>query len=489
MGLIPLHSSPSSVGARSAGRAALGLRRWARRAAAAIPLLALATPAGAITCASAPTDGRFDAVCGLAPRARENTLPWSEWYPEGSGVLIQWTDPQQNTRVGILTVRHFIDHNGTPNGSCTIQTDLWYAYFRGCPEPPGPPPQHICPCTLDETTRVRVTCFTLPDGEFYSSPGTDGLVIGEIHPEDLGCLSHITPFTIASPVELTLCAEAHVHIAGWGQRLYAECCLCSPEPARTLAVGTTRIKAIDCKHSAREATIWFDSFCSNNSGCLASGLPHDSGGALLVEMPDLSFRLVGVIRTSTSALMAVQHHLITPPSAQHLCTPCWPITKCGDVNNDGRVDCDDLDLLLCLRAQDLAPWPVGPWCPGDLDGDGLAGHIPDLKETKCDRADPDVFGVCVPYFCPGDVNRDGWVNSDDFDLIWEYLDGVGSRPCPCHSCFAQYESCPWDVNFDGVVDGNDLLLASGSHQCSVHSSGCGVPILQCPDEECPLCPQ
>ncbi len=49
-----------------------------------------ASRAHAVSCGTTPLDSRFDAVCGLAPRA---WAPDSTWLPEGSGTYVQWTDP------------------------------------------------------------------------------------------------------------------------------------------------------------------------------------------------------------------------------------------------------------------------------------------------------------------------------------------------------------------------------------------------------------
>jgi hypothetical protein len=423
-----------------------------------------AAPASGVSCGTEPTDTRFDAVCGLQRR----TVPFdSGWRPEGSGVLVTWTDPQMVQRVGILTIRHFIASGGMA-GQC-VQENLWYAWFRGCQEPGPPPESFICPCAEEDVFPVRITCFTLAGGEYFAP---DCEVIGEIEPDDLPCLSHITPMQIVTPMELGCCIGQTAFITGWGKTLAPGCCNCALGPARSLHVGTTSITSIGCGSNGRNGTISLGSSCIQSVSCTASAIDHDSGGAVCVELPDESLAVVGINQFSTIALIAAGHHMITASGTEYVCQPCFPLPiPCGDMNADGIEELADRIILEALE-----PWSVTPWCPGDMDGDGCAGTTADVKAIK---DDPDEFVFCDEN-CRGDVNRDRFVNSTDYDLILAYLGTNTSLPCPCQTCSHPIESCPWDVDYDGDVDLDDLAYASGNYECSQSSPGCGLTGPPCP---------
>ncbi|MBL8747172.1 MAG: hypothetical protein JNK58_12560 [Phycisphaerae bacterium] len=172
------------------------------------------SPAFAVSCGSEPTDSRFLAVCGLAPRS----LAVDEsWLPEGSGTFVRWTDPANNERVGIITVQHFLDNNANPSDTCSSQEELWYAYFQACVTPCGSCPCYpLCLGTNENMIRVRVKCFRLATAPFREFAGSipDGVVIGEIEPDDLCFLDHIDPIEIASPFDLSLCSGQLMYVAG-----------------------------------------------------------------------------------------------------------------------------------------------------------------------------------------------------------------------------------------------------------------------------------
>ncbi len=173
----------------------------------------------------------------------------------------------------------------------------------------------------------------------------------------------------------------------------------------------------------------------------------DSGGALCIELGDGSMGVIGITQTGTTAFMAAAHHLITPTGTNYLCTPCHPVPAgCGDMNGDEKEDCDDLDILL-----QLSPWSVEPFCAGDLNGDGCAGTQEDLDKIFCDRENEFAFEQCFST-CRGDANRDGFVNSTDYNLIAAFLGTEDSLPCPCQTCGDPRENCPLVLDFDGDVD-------------------------------------
>jgi hypothetical protein len=169
----------------------------------------------AVFCGNPPSSGdhRFDAVCALQ---RRDEPPEGTYVPRGSGVLVTWTAPGGTIKTAILSVRHFIDTNGTPGGGCNIQQNLWYAYFRGCPVQSGPSTcASICYGPNEDLIRVRISCFTLAAGEFAGlSAGADGVVVGEIDPADMPYLCNITPMTILNPVELGCIMGYEAFIAG-----------------------------------------------------------------------------------------------------------------------------------------------------------------------------------------------------------------------------------------------------------------------------------
>lgn len=394
----------------------------------------------------------------------------SSWFPKGSGVLVSWTDSQSVEHLGVLTIRHFLDTNGT-SGQC-VQQGLWYAWFRGCQEPEPPNPPFMCACAEDDIFPVRITCFTLASGEFFNP---DCLLVGEIDPADIPCLSHIEPLPLVTPISLGCCRGRQAFIAGWGKTRPVGQCGGAETPARYLHVGNTQIESVGCTLSGRYSTVTIASGCTTQGSCMAYGLEHDSGGAICVEMGDGSLAVVGITQTATGSVGAVSHQYFTASGTQHLCHPCYarPIS-CGDMNGDDIEDCADLAIL-----ELLTPWQVTPWCPGDLDGDGCAGTSGDLKQIKCDPNDPNAFDPCFQT-CRGDVNRDGFVNSADYDLIASFLGESESLPCPCQTCATAIESCPWDADYDGDVDLNDLSYALGNYQCSPTSPGCGISGPQCP---------
>lgn len=250
-------------------------------------------------------------------------------------------------------------------------------------------------------------------------------------------------------------------IAGWGEWASPGYCDGPLGPKGTLHVGTTAISSVGCTLNGRKGNISIQSGYTPCGTCIASGREGDSGGALCIELGDGSMGVIGITQTGTTAFMAAAHHLITPTGTNYLCTPCHPVPAgCGDMNGDEKEDCDDLDILL-----QLSPWSVEPFCAGDLNGDGCAGTQEDLDKIFCDRENEFAFEQCFST-CRGDANRDGFVNSTDYNLIAAFLGTEDSLPCPCQTCGDPRENCPLDLDFDGDVDLVDLGLVVGSYQCT-----------------------
>lgn len=82
----------------------------------------------AISCGSTTTDSRFLAVCGLAPRSR----PANEsWLPDGSGVYVQWTDPDNNPGSGSSRCNTSSTTTRTHRGTATRSRTYGTRTFRG----------------------------------------------------------------------------------------------------------------------------------------------------------------------------------------------------------------------------------------------------------------------------------------------------------------------------------------------------------------------
>ncbi|MBL8747168.1 MAG: hypothetical protein JNK58_12540 [Phycisphaerae bacterium] len=434
-------------------------------------LLGVVRGALGISFGSTTTDSRFAAVCGLAPRARDAD---SAWFPDGSGTYIQWTDPQNNQRVGIVTVQHFLDGNANPSGNCDSQQNLWYAYFQGCPEV-----CNNCPCLPlcvgenEDMIRVRIKCFSLATAPYRELLGSipDGVVIGEIEPDDLCFLSHITPIQMETPSNLGLCAGQTVRLAGWGRTrspvpngIFTDPCdPVDPEfEARSLHVGLSILSYIGCSKDGRTGTIKYETGGWSHSIATCSPYAgvecHDSGGALLVDIPGGQLRLIGVFSTPGSAYMVQRHQSISAPTdPTFLCRPCRP-AACGDIDGDSfhRQNCDDRD---CLDA--LGEWEVNPWCLGDMDGDRIAGTKLDVDMIKCDPGGNPVF-CDRNQWCWGDANLDGYVDSADLQLIRD-INGGGSVACPsCGACGEIYEWCRGDVNLMALSTWRTRILSTDS---------------------------
>lgn len=438
----------------------------------------------AVSCGSEPTDSRFLAVCGLAPRswAADGT-----WRPEGSGVFVRWTDTQNNERVGIITVQHFLDGAAPTTDACDSQTDSWYAYFQACATPCGSCPCYpLCIGENEYMIRVRVECFRRATEPFRA--GSDGVVIGDIEPDDLCLLDHIEPIEIESPQNLSMCTGDLIYVAGWGRTRSVECgeSISSEYEARSLHVGVTSLAGIGCTKDGRKGGIQMaQGGYHPENGCqpYARAECHDSGGGVFVEASGGSLRLVGVIVTSTSAFMAVSHQAISAPNdTTYLCRPCRP-EACGDINGDELhlQNCDDADCL-----EDAGELAVTPWCLGDMDGDGIAGTKLDINLIKCG-----FISTCDRnQWCYGDANLDGYLLIDDLEII-QSIRATGTAPnysvnCPsCGACGAPYEWCQGDINFDGVIDATDesevqSLLSSSTNQagyrCYQGAEGCPAPV-------------
>jgi hypothetical protein len=120
-------------------------------------------------------------------------------------------------------------------------------------------------------------------------------------------------------------------------------------------------------------------------------------------------------------------------------------TCLGDVDGDGFVDLNDLNLVLARFGSND--------CATDIDKNGQVDSD-DVDALLC------VFGTSDPF---GDVDRDGDVDFSDLSLL------LGAVTTPPLDCRADVEG---DINGDGVVDGDgdidlsDLAVVLGQFgQC------------------------
>ncbi|MBL8747000.1 MAG: hypothetical protein JNK58_11680, partial [Phycisphaerae bacterium] len=199
---------------------------------------------------------------------------------------------------------------------------------------------------------------------------------------------------------------------------------------------------------------------------LASGEFAGSDTVVIGEIEGGALRLVGITQTGMSAFLAAVHQIITASGTEQLCRPCYPLpVACADMNGDGREDCADKAIL-----EILGPRQVTPFCPGDSNGDGCAGSEED--KVVCNPENPEMVRPCFAT-CRGDVNRDGYVDSADYNLVAEILGEEEWVVCPCQTCTDARESCPWDTDYDGDVDLVDLANANVDYECSASAAGCG----------------
>lgn len=280
-------------------------------------------------------------------------------------------------------------------------------------------------------------------------------MVGEIEPDDVCFLSHITPMPLSSPFnlanELDLCIGQPVHIAGWGKTVNSQC---QGVPQQRLLVGTASIAHVSCPlTSGRHGSIFLNvGSCDAEKGeCGTSPNTGDSGGAVAIEMPDGSLRLIGVFKTSVEAFIAAEHQSLTPsPGTTYLCRPCRK-RPCGDINGDGFENFADQMALITQGARDVACW-----CLGDMNGNGCSGDPADvsivngpLHPPTCNRNE----------WCYGDANLDGLVNEADYQFVLNnisYYDEHWAGQCPtCAACEVR-EWCRGDLNCDGFVDEFDL---------------------------------
>lgn len=442
--------------------------------------------AAAVKCGTGTPDEKFNAVCGLAHADWETNAPTENatygqgWYPNGSGTLVEYEDSSNVTRRVIVTVKHVVDNFGV----------AWNAYFRHCETYPNPNP-FACPEGLDceffgdNIVRVRITGFTIASGSFGPPTVQDPVMVAHIHEDDLDCIAHIPARRVYSPVELGLCRDQPIYLAGWGETLDAGCAL---QQAQRLHVAASTMTAINCDTTGRNGLIMSSAgSCVPNGSCIPTVGNHDSGGAMAIEMSDGSLGLIGAICCGDgSAYLASRHQFFANPQAsEYLCTPCRP-RACVDVtrrnqapppngvNPDGFESEHDRDWL-----DDWGPHAVNCGCMGDLNHNGCAGDDEDIA-----LIDPQVQLACAKNKgCYGDTNADGDVNAADLLLIGALLEANNNQSITCSecsTCVAALEWCPGDINCDGQINWTDyntldVLLQSvpsGSFSCLWNAPGC-----------------
>ncbi|MEM8681220.1 MAG: PQQ-dependent sugar dehydrogenase, partial [Planctomycetota bacterium] len=113
----------------------------------------------------------------------------------------------------------------------------------------------------------------------------------------------------------------------------------------------------------------------------------------------------------------------------------------SDLNDDGQLDCQDVDALVSQLAS-------GVFDPAfDLSGDGLLNNE-DLTIWLSEAGGVNLSSG-NPYL-PGDANLDGVVDGQDF-VIWN------------NNKFSNTAAwCAGDFNADGLVDGRDFIVWNGS---------------------------
>lgn len=350
----------------------------------------------------------------------------------------------------------------------------------------------VVPRTNEDVIRVRIKCFRLAAGEFYFPPQgqmqgyVDAVVVGEIEPEDVCFVSHITPMIASSPFNLEhgldVCSGQPVHIAGWGKTVDASCASILQQ---RLLVGTSSIVDITCaltsgRHGSMELA---EGECSTEKqSCTTQPNTGDSGGAVAVEIPDGSLRLIGVLRTPTEAFIAIEHQSLTPsPGSAYLCRPCRP-RPCGDINGDGFETFADRIALMNQGAHDVACW-----CLGDMNGNGCSGDPQDLSMIACPLCP---FMCNRNQWCYGDANLDGSVNEADYQFVAaniSYYDEHWGGQCPSCTICEVRDWCRGDLNCDGFVDANDLAevrrlvpIGSPGYPCSRNEPECAATNPPCP---------
>lgn len=125
-----------------------------------------------------------------------------------------------------------------------------------------------------------------------------------------------------------------------------------------------------------------------------------------------------------------------------------------DFNNDGVADCTDANAL------SVAIFNGGNNPAFDLTGDGLVNRA-DMVKWLDDA--PDINGIAITAYQPGDANLDGLVDGQDF-IIWNLF-----------KFSAAVGWCVGDFNIDGFVDGQDFILWNvNKFKPAPTPTGCGL---------------
>ena len=231
---------------------------------------------------------------------------------------------------------------------------------------------------------------------------------------------HIEPIAIDTTIEVQ--DEDDIILAGWGKEGPGF----NEGPKGRLLLAETQSTGItNCR-------VGWPSAWDQNNLCGCGPNMFDSGGAVLVELPDKTLRLVGVITTTTSG---VDVRGLFDPEFEACCP--GQTSGCADFNEDGIVGAADLLIW-------LANWgDCGDCenCPGDADGDcvvGASDYLILLLQWG---------GPCPPPPCDADLDGDGTVGAAD-ELI--LLANWGPCGVGCE--------CLGDIDEDGTVGSSDLLI-------------------------------
>ena len=352
-----------------------------------------------------PSDTRFDAVAAFSITTWIDGTVY-EHNTFGNGTLIA---PDT-----MILAKHLVNCGGGPPVSGTYS-------FRFRRNPDG---------TLGSKAQgwesfhqVEVESFTL------AGPNAD-ILIAHLA-EDV---THIAPIEVIAFDQVA--ENEDILIAGWGMEGPGQD---EGDRGRLLLAETQRMPHEEC-HRIHFLSAW-----DQSNPCSCGPNLYDSGGAILVEMQDRSVRLIAVVVTTTTGVVAEMHPLVNPCYSVIDCPLSVTYSGCADLNDDGIVDAQDQAILLgnwgtCIDCADcqsdisgdckvdvldltllLSQWgePCDIPCIADLDGDGMVGPMDEAivlgSWGVCDCQDP----------CDADLTGDHVVDSADMAII---LGNWG--PCP-----------------------------------------------------------
>ncbi len=185
----------------------------------------------------------------------------------------------------------------------------------------------------------------------------------------------------------------------------------------------------------------------NNGGPTATMVPNNTSPVINAGDPLFTSPPQGDQRTSPYKRVVQMRIDIGAVEVQ-------PPPPDADFNNDGMADCTDANALSAAIFSG-ANNPVF-----DLTGDGFVNYA-DMVKWLDDA--PDINGVAITTYLPGDANLDGAVDGQDF-IIWNLFKFT-----------ATVGWCSADFNIDGIVDGADFIIWNmNKFTVSPQPTGCGL---------------